>query len=42
MIAVDTNIVVRLLTQDDEQQHAKSLKLFQEQNILWRFVLNWS
>ena len=33
MIAVDTNIVVRLLTQDDEQQYNKSLKLFQEQEI---------
>jgi predicted nucleic-acid-binding protein len=33
MIAVDTNIVVRLLTQDDEQQYNKSLKLFQEQGI---------
>jgi predicted nucleic acid-binding protein len=33
MIAVDTNIVVRLLTQDDEQQYNKSLKVFQEQDI---------
>ncbi len=33
MIAVDTNIVVRLLTQDDEQQYYQSLKLFQEQDI---------
>ncbi len=33
MIAVDTNVVVRLLTQDDEQQYNKSLKLFQEQEI---------
>ncbi len=33
LIAVDTNIVVRLFTQDDEQQYAKSLKLFQEQDI---------
>jgi hypothetical protein len=31
--AVDTNIVVRFLTQDDEQQYQKSLKLFQEQDI---------
>lgn len=30
MIAVDTNVVVRLLTQDDEQQYNKSLKLFQQ------------
>lgn len=33
MIAVDTNVIVRLLTQDDEQQYNKSLKLFQEQDI---------
>jgi predicted nucleic-acid-binding protein len=33
MIAVDTNVVVRLLTQDDEQQYNKSLKLFQKQDI---------
>jgi predicted nucleic-acid-binding protein len=33
MIAVDTNVVVRLLTQDDRQQYNKSLKLFQEQDI---------
>ena len=33
MIAVDTNVVVRLLTQDDEQQYNKSLKLFYEQDI---------
>ncbi len=34
IIAVDTNIVVRLLTQDDELQYNKSLKIFQEQEIL--------
>ena len=33
MIAVDTNVVVRLLTQDDELQYARSIKLFQEQEI---------
>jgi predicted nucleic-acid-binding protein len=33
MIAVDRNIVVRLLTQDDEQQYNKSLKLFREKDI---------
>lgn len=33
MIAVDTIIVVRLLTQDDPQQYKKSLKLFEEQDI---------
>lgn len=33
MIAVDTNIVVRLLTQDDELQYQKSLELFQHPKI---------
>jgi predicted nucleic-acid-binding protein len=33
MIAVDTNVVIRLLTQDDEPQYNRSLKLFQEQDI---------
>lgn len=33
MIAVDTNIVVRLLTQDDAQQSAKSVELFREQEV---------
>ncbi|WP_009633172.1 type II toxin-antitoxin system VapC family toxin [Synechocystis sp. PCC 7509] len=33
MIAVDTNIVVRLLTQDDEQQYNKSFKLFQKHDV---------
>jgi len=33
MIAVDTNVIVRLLTQDDEKQYNKSLRLFQEQDI---------
>lgn len=33
MVAVDTNIIVRLLTQDNEQQYSKSLELFQEQNV---------
>lgn len=33
MVAVDTNVVVRLLTQDDEQQYNDSFKLFQEQDI---------
>lgn len=32
MIAVDTNVIVRLLTQDDEQQYNSSLKLFQEKD----------
>lgn len=30
MIAIDTNILVRFLTQDDEKQFNHSLKLFQE------------
>ncbi|WP_414578435.1 type II toxin-antitoxin system VapC family toxin [Anabaena sp. CCY 9402-a] len=33
MVAVDTNIIVRLLTQDDELQYRKSLEIFQNQNI---------
>ena len=33
MIAVDTNIVVRLLTKDDLKQYQQSLKLFQNENI---------
>lgn len=37
MIAIDTNIVVRFLTQDDEQQYQKSLKLFQEHDV---FIAN--
>ncbi|NJN20064.1 MAG: type II toxin-antitoxin system VapC family toxin [Leptolyngbya sp. RL_3_1] len=31
MIAVDTNVVVRLLTQDDETQSQQSLRLFQDE-----------
>ena len=33
MVAVDTNIIVRLLTQDDEFQYQKSLEIFQTQTI---------
>jgi predicted nucleic-acid-binding protein len=33
MIAVDTNIIVRLLTKDDAEQFQQSLQLFQKQNI---------
>lgn len=33
MIAIDTNIIVRLMTRDDEEQYQKSLKLFQNKNI---------
>lgn len=33
MISVDTNIVVRLLTKDDQPQYQISFKLFQEQEI---------
>jgi predicted nucleic-acid-binding protein len=33
MIAVDTNIVVRLLTQDDELQYQKSLEIFHNHQI---------
>jgi predicted nucleic-acid-binding protein len=33
MIAVDTNIVVRLLTQDDEPQYQQALQVFQKTEI---------
>ncbi|WP_035984662.1 type II toxin-antitoxin system VapC family toxin [Leptolyngbya sp. KIOST-1] len=33
MIAVDTNILVRLITQDDEAQHRASVDLFQNPEI---------
>lgn len=33
MIAVDTNIIVRLLTRDDEVQYQKSLEIFQSPEI---------
>lgn len=33
MIAVDTNIVVRLLTQDDESQYQQALRVFQQATI---------
>ncbi|WP_225895747.1 PIN domain-containing protein [Dendronalium phyllosphericum] len=33
MVAVDTNIIVRLLTQDDELQYRKSREIFQNKNI---------
>ena len=36
-VSVDTNIVVRLLTKDDERQYQISFELFQEQGI---FICN--
>lgn len=33
MIAVDTNIIVRFLTQDDELQFQKSREIFNTQNV---------
>ncbi|MFQ4138227.1 type II toxin-antitoxin system VapC family toxin [Nodosilinea sp. PGN35] len=33
MIAVDTNILIRLITQDDEAQHRASVDLFQNPEI---------
>ncbi|HHL19403.1 MAG TPA: type II toxin-antitoxin system VapC family toxin [Thiothrix sp.] len=33
MIAIDTNIVVRLLTEDDQKQFQKSLALFENNDI---------
>ncbi len=37
MIAIDTNIIVRFLTRDDETQFKKSLALFEKHNI---FIAN--
>jgi predicted nucleic-acid-binding protein len=34
MIAVDINVIVRLLTADDAAQHARARKLFQHKEIL--------
>jgi predicted nucleic-acid-binding protein len=33
IIAIDTNIIVRLITQDDEVQYQQSLELFNNNNI---------
>lgn len=33
MVAVDTNVIVRLLTEDDEVQYLKSLDIFQNNDI---------
>jgi len=33
MIAIDTNIIVRFLTRDDENQFQKSLKLFEKHDV---------
>jgi len=33
MVAADTNVIVRLLTRDDEAQFKKSVQFFQEQTI---------
>ena len=33
MISVDTNIIVRLLTQDDESQFNQSVELFKSNNV---------
>ena len=33
MVAADTNVLVRLLTRDDERQFEKSVNLFREQTI---------
>ena len=33
MVAVDTNVLVRLLTEDDQAQYRKSLALFEKENI---------
>ncbi|WP_231510440.1 type II toxin-antitoxin system VapC family toxin [Fischerella sp. PCC 9605] len=33
MVAVDTNIIVRLLTQDDKLQYQQSLEIFQNHDV---------
>ncbi len=33
MVAIDTNIIVRLLTRDDESQYKKALALFEKYDI---------
>lgn len=33
MVAADTNVLVRLLTRDDERQFEKSVALFRERTI---------
>ncbi|PIE41756.1 MAG: PIN domain nuclease [Gammaproteobacteria bacterium] len=33
MVAIDTNIIIRLLTCDDKKQYSTSLKLFREEQI---------
>ena len=33
MVAIDTNIIVRLLTRDDETQYKKALALFEKYDI---------
>ena len=33
MIAIDTNIIVRLITKDDEVQYRQTLELFKRKNI---------
>jgi len=33
IIAIDTQILVRFMTRDDDEQYQKSLKVFQNQNI---------
>lgn len=34
MIAIDTNILVRFLTRDDESQHLKSVELFRNNRVM--------
>lgn len=33
IVTVDTNVIVRLLTQDDQLQYQQSLAIFQSQDI---------
>ncbi|CCI20371.1 MAG: type II toxin-antitoxin system VapC family toxin [Microcystis panniformis] len=33
LIAIDTNVIVRLITRDNEEQYQKSFKIFHDKNI---------
>ena len=39
MIAVDTNVVIRLLTKDDPQQFKKAFTLFKENRVFLSFTV---
>lgn len=39
MIAVDTNLIIRLLTKDDANQHQKTLKLFEHNTVFISYTV---